>query len=144
MAKMYVAYGSNLNLNQMSRRCPNAKVVGIGSLKNYQLTFRRVATIEPVDGAVTPVGVWEISPKDERNLDIYEGYPHLYRKETVEVELTDGRKVEGMVYIMNSGKPGMPNAVYYHTIEEGYNDTGLDLKYLTAALEDTAKRIKAE
>lgn len=72
MAKMYVAYGSNLNLNQMARRCPNAKVVGIGSLKNYQLTFRRVATIEPVDGAVTPVGVWEISPKDERNLDIYE------------------------------------------------------------------------
>ena len=42
--KLYVAYGSNLNLEQMARRCPTAKVVGIGVLKDYQLTFRRVAT----------------------------------------------------------------------------------------------------
>ena len=74
--KLYVAYGSNLNLAQMARRCPTAKVVGIGKLKEYQLTFRGVATIEPVSGAETPVGVWEITPKDEMALDRYEGYPH--------------------------------------------------------------------
>lgn len=79
MAKLYVAYGSNLNLAQMARRCPDAKVVGIGTLKNYQLTFRGVATIEPVDGAETPVGVWEITPRDELALDRYEGYPSYYR-----------------------------------------------------------------
>ena len=49
-SKLYVAYGSNLNLEQMARRCPKAKVVGIGNLKDYQLTFRRVATIEPEKG----------------------------------------------------------------------------------------------
>ena len=84
--KLYVAYGSNLNLEQMARRCPKAKVVGIGNLKDYQLTFRRVATIEPEKGAITPVGVWEITTSDERALDIYEGYPSYYRKETVTVE----------------------------------------------------------
>ena len=26
--KLYIAYGSNLNLNQMHRRCPTATVVG--------------------------------------------------------------------------------------------------------------------
>lgn len=144
MTKLYVAYGSNLNLAQMARRCPDAKVVGIGTLKNYQLTFRGVATIEPVDGAETPVGVWEITPADERALDIYEGYPSYYRKETVTVEMYDGTERQAMVYIMNSGTPMMPPKCYYDTIEQGYNDVGLDLKYLKAALDDTRNRMRAK
>ena len=141
--KLYVAYGSNLNLAQMARRCPNAKVVGCGVLKDYQLTFRRVATIEPQVGAITPVGVWEITPSDERALDIYEGYPSYYRKETVKVELAD-KTVDAMVYIMNSGEPQMPPDGYYKVIEDGYGDVGLDIKYLLAALDDTQKRMRAK
>ena len=38
--KLYGAYGSNMSLDQMAHRCPNAKVVGTGSLENYKLTFR--------------------------------------------------------------------------------------------------------
>lgn len=140
--KLYVAYGSNLNLAQMARRCPTAKVVGIGVLKDYQLTFRRVATIEKQKGAITPVGVWEISPTDERALDIYEGYPHLYRKETVSVELKD-KTVEAMVYIMNEGKPQLPGEYYYNVILEGYQDVGIDPKYLETAIKDTRQRMRA-
>ncbi len=140
--KLYVAYGSNLNLAQMAKRCPRAKVVGCGVLKDYQLTFRRVATIEPQIGAETPVGVWEITPSDERKLDIYEGYPSYYRKETVKVTLPN-RTVDAMVYIMNGGEPQLPSEGYYRTIEEGYNDVGLDIKFLQAALDDTEKRMRA-
>lgn len=139
--KFYVAYGSNLNLAQMARRCPNAKVVGCGELKDYQLTFRGVATIEPEKGAVTPVGVWEITPQDERNLDIYEGYPHLYRKETVSVTVRE-KTLQAMVYIMNEGEPRQPNQGYYDTILQGYRDVGLDPKVLQAALDDTERRMK--
>lgn len=116
--------------------------MGIGTLKNYQLTFRGVATIEPVDGAETPVGVWEITPRDELALDRYEGYPSYYRKETVTVDMPNGA-VEAMVYIMNEGKPNMPSGFYYNTIHEGYRDVGLDPKYLQAALDDTKKRMRA-
>ncbi len=140
--KLYVAYGSNLNLAQMAKRCPRAKVVGCGVLKDYQLTFQRVATIEPQIGAETPVGVWEITPSDEQKLDIYEGYPNYYRKETVKVNLPN-RTVDAMVYIMNSGEPQLPPEGYYRTIEEGYNDVGLDIKFLQAALDDTEKRMRA-
>lgn len=143
MNKLYIAYGSNLNLAQMARRCPNSKVIGIGELKDYQLTFRRVATIEPQQGAITPVGVWEITPADEKALDYYEGYPHLYRKENIKVVMHDGTELEAMVYIMNSGEPQMPYNQYYRVIEQGYNDVGLDIKYLQAALDDTNKRIIA-
>jgi len=138
--KLYAAYGSNLNLNQMSRRCPTAKVVGVGMLKGYRLTFRNVATIEPEDGAETPVGVWEISPADETALDRYEGYPHLYRKETVEVEIK-GKIEKATVYIMNSGEPQLPYKGYLDTIAQGYEDTGLDLLYLKEALEYTESKL---
>lgn len=141
--KLYIAYGSNLNLRQMSRRCPTAKPIGTGMLKDYQLTFRGVATIEKEIGAKTHVGVWEITPSDEMALDRYEGYPHLYRKEILSVTTKKG-EVEAMVYIMNAGQAMMPNRSYYDTIEEGYMDVGLDPMHLHEALEDTAKRMKAK
>ena len=138
--KKYVAYGSNLNLCQMARRCPNATVFGIGKIKDYQLTFRGVATIVPDPGKEVPVGVWEITEADERALDIYEGYPSFYRKETIQVEMANGETVDGMVYIMNSGYPNLPTGSYYGTIEQGYHDVGLDVRYLEDALKDTEKR----
>lgn len=35
MAKLYVAYGSNLNKEQMRYRCPAAKFVGTGIIEGY-------------------------------------------------------------------------------------------------------------
>ena len=35
MAKLYVAYGSNLNKEQMRYRCPTAKFVGTGIIEGY-------------------------------------------------------------------------------------------------------------
>lgn len=133
--KLYVAYGSNLNIAQMKRRCPTAKIVGSGNLHNWELSFRRVATIEPIAGAVTPVGVWRIKAGDEWALDRYEGFPHLYRKETVEVKMKTGETLKAMVYIMNDGKKTPPSMMYYQTIFEGYEDFGLDTEYLKMAAE---------
>jgi hypothetical protein len=83
--KLYLAYGSNLNLKQMADRCPTAKVVGASQINDHRLLFRgahagAVATIEPFEGGNVPVLVWEITPTDEAALDRYEGWPFLYRK----------------------------------------------------------------
>ena len=53
--RRYIAYGSNLNRAQMALRCPDAKVVGTGEIKDYELLFRgnrngAVATVEPKKG----------------------------------------------------------------------------------------------
>jgi hypothetical protein len=37
---IYLAYGSNLNLEQMAYRCPNAKALGGTKLNGYRLLFR--------------------------------------------------------------------------------------------------------
>lgn len=38
--RFYIAYGSNLNLDQMKHRCPTAEIVGAAELKNLRLWFR--------------------------------------------------------------------------------------------------------
>jgi len=132
---LYAAYGSNLNLTQMRYRCPYATVIGAGELRDFRLLFRgydgnAVATVEPRKRSSVPVLLWEITPRDEEELDRYEGWPHLYRKEIVPIHYGD-KPVEAMAYIMNDGKPlGAPSKYYLDVILEGYASAGFDSKKL--------------
>lgn len=151
--KLYVAYGSNLHLEQMRYRCPDAKVFGTGVLKNHSLTFwgnwhrNGVATVLPDADTDVPVAVWEISARDEKNLDCYEGWPHLYRKEDIVVTMDDGSTITGMVYLMNESYPGSrshmsaacPSDTYYNTIATGYRSFGFDLDFLAQARTNTIR-----
>ena len=38
--KLYLAYGSNLNIVQMIIRCPDAKFYGTAEIKDYELLFK--------------------------------------------------------------------------------------------------------
>lgn len=127
----YIAYGSNLNKEQMRFRCPTAKVVGNGYVEDYELTFRLYATIEKAKGKKVPITIWEIDDDCELRLDRYEGYPRLYRKEMVSVDVS-GNLYNAMVYIMNGDvRPyQMPTESYYRTVLQGYVDMGLELEYL--------------
>lgn len=135
---IYLAYGSNLNLEQMEFRCPYATVLGTAVLPDYQLVFRggatsAVATIEPKKGAVVPVLLWDITPRDEEALDRYEGWPYLYRKETIRVKVGK-KKISAMVYIMNEGRPlGQPSKLYLDTILQGYESAGFNKEALNIA-----------
>lgn len=137
--RLYIAYGSNLNLPQMARRCPTAKVVGSSELKDYELLFRggggcAVATVEPKEGSAVPVLLWKIEPKDENALDRYEGYPSLYGKQMMEVEL-NGETVSAMVYTMTPGHQfGVPSDYYADVIWQGYESAGFDTQVLEDAI----------
>ena len=70
-------------------------------------------------------------------LDRYEGWPFLYRKETIKVKF-GGKTVKAMVYIMNDGRPlGQPSCYYYSTILEGYKSAGFDVEILRKATTDS-------
>jgi hypothetical protein len=91
--------------------------------------FKGVADIvigEPED--LLPVGVWNIGPQDEVALDRYEGFPHLYRKETINGMMT---------YVMNRHGLRPPSGDYFNTILIGYEDFGLDTSALYAALDES-------
>lgn len=131
--RLYLAYGSNINLEQMAKRCPNSKVIGTAMISDYELEFRGVATIVPKKGAEVPVLMWEIDQQDEINLNRYEGFPRLYRKEIFEIEV-NGKIREGMAYLMNYKGIAPPTAQYYNGIKKGYEDNGMNTKYLHDAL----------
>ena len=38
--RYYIAYGSNLNMEQMGIRCPSATAVGTGFLKGFRLMYK--------------------------------------------------------------------------------------------------------
>ena len=153
MAKLYVAYGSNLNKQQMKGRCPDAKFVGTGVIENYELQFKGSlygahATIAPKEGSSVPVGLWTIQSRDESRLDMYEGYRktgyRYYDKEQVRVNMTNGGNVIGMVYIMDQKMDfGQPTPGYYDTVREGYANCGLDETVLEQALNSSLELAQA-
>ncbi len=141
MKTINAAYGSNLNLGQMARRCPTANVYGTGVIHDYQLLFKgspgnAYLTIEPKQGSRVPVVLWELMPTDEKALDRYEGYPTFYSKESLPVELDSGEIMTVMVYVMTAGtRLNLPSPHYLNTVQEGYRDHGFPSRYLGEALE---------
>ena len=140
--RQYIAYGSNLNLEQMKHRCPTAKFLGVGVLEDYELQFKGSlhnahATIAPKPGGSVPVGIWQLRASDELRLDRYEGYPNYYYKEALTVKLGD-KALRGMTYIMDQRMDfGNPSRRYYDTLLQGYLDCGLDVSILNRAVEDS-------
>lgn len=147
MSRLYVAYGSNLHLEQMAARCPSATIFGTGRLNNWVLLYRgregnAHATIARKKGSSVPVLIWNIEAADERRLDMYEGYPRYYFKRDVMVDI-GGQKKKAMVYIMDlHQRPASPSPGYVETIRQGYMDNDMDLEYFEDSLEVNAIECK--
>ena len=131
---LYFAYGSNLNLFQMKRRCKDSIFIKKYELKGYRLNFRskyRAADIEKSKNSLVPGALFEISKSDEKKLDVYEDYPILYKK----LYFTYYNKTV-MTYIMvNKTEFRYPTERYLNVVKRGYKDCKLDTKYLKVALQ---------
>ena len=131
---LYFAYGSNLNLFQMKRRCKDSVFIKKYELKGYRLNFRskyRAADIEKSKNSMVPGALFEISKSDEKKLDVYEDYPILYKK----LYFTYYNKTV-MTYIMvNKTEFRYPTERYLNVVKRGYKDCKLDTKYLKVALQ---------
>ena len=145
---LYFAYGSNINLEQMAHRCPDAQVAGPVKLEGWELLFRGsgVATIGPKEGAAVHGLLWQLTPDCERSLDRYEGYPHLYVKEPVTVRDAQGQELTVMAYVMTERyrAPAVPPASYYQGILEGYRQNGLPAAALKKAWDHVVREVHRE
>lgn len=150
--RLYFAYGSNINLDQMAHRCPDAQVVGPVVLENYKLLFRGnthgngVATIRPHKGREVHGLLWKITPECERALDVYEGFPRLYDKQDVTVRDRSGREITVTAYVMTDlcKEPAMPSDHYYNGILEGYRQNGLPVVALKKAWDHVVREVHRE
>ena len=133
---LYFAYGSNLHHFQMKRRCKDSVYLKKINLKDFKLTFRskyRAADIEPKKNSIVPGGLFEISKRDEKKLDVYEDFPNLYKKYYFNYY---GKKV--MTYTMVKKTPfNFPTDRYLGVVRRGYKDCNLNQKYLIKALNNS-------
>lgn len=150
--RYYLAYGSNLNMEQMRWRCPTAKLIGTAVLEDYELLFKgsktgAYLTVEPKEGGSVPLGVWSVGPEDERRLDRYEGYPSFYYKKELRLPITGIRtgKVrvrDAFIYIMHEERPlGIPSADYVYTCMDGYLGFGFDRSILSQACKKSVMEV---
>lgn len=133
---LYIAYGSNMDLGQMVYRCPEAKLLGPSVLDGWRLMFKgsqsgNYATIERDEKCKTPVLVFDISNRDEVYLDRYEGFPHFYYKDYLDVPGYG----TAMVYIMHEERlMGIPSQRYYDVLYKAYEEFSFDMSILEEAL----------
>ena len=153
-SRFYLAYGSNLSVEQMLHRCPDAVYVGTADLLNMCLHFRgsksgSYLTVDPMKGEMVPCLVWKVSAKDERMLDIYEGYPKFYKKVNTKVDLyslADCDFIEtipAFYYRMDARRAlGIPSSYYLNVCFEGYKRFGFSFDTLDMAYEISLNSVK--
>lgn len=144
MSKIYLAYGSNMSVEQMAHRCPEAKLLEVTMLPGFRLAFtgatnRSYATIQKDDTRQVPVLLWEISQSDEASLDRYEDYPHFYEK--AEIELNG--QVVMYYYMVEQYGLGLPSDEYYNIIAAAYDKFDFDKAILETALKESQNVIKS-
>jgi hypothetical protein len=104
---LYFAYGSNMDVNAMARRCPRSRALGPARLERRRLQVMREGWLTAVRDPRSAVhGVlWELALSDVGALDRYEGLPDgLYAKFVQTIVAQRGPR-QAIVYCgANSGR----------------------------------------
>ena len=107
----YFAYGSNLHLRQMKRRCPKSKYIGRARLSGYRwmINERGYANVVESKGHYVDGLVYEIDESDEGRLDVNEGVSkNAYSKDYLTVTLHRANTLlyrRPVTWIVESGGP---------------------------------------
>lgn len=147
---LYFAYGSNLDFDQMKRRCPSARPVGVAKLPGRRLAFtrwsesRKGAVADAVADPASEVWgvVYEITAEDLEVLDRCEGFTpggsgnaYLRQQCTVWLNGEEQRAVTAEVYFaVPSENPGLPSRDYRDQIFRGAREQGLPPEYIAQVL----------
>ncbi len=126
---LYFAYGSNLNIMQIMKRCPSVQFHSLATLKNYKLIFDRVASIEKSEDSVVIGVIYSLTDKDIESLDKYEGIAsNIYHK--IHFNL-NGFQVFTYVKTDTSASQ-LPLSTYIDKIKNGRHFWGYSIKDLTS------------
>jgi len=115
----------------MLERCPDSQPMFIATLYNYKLVFAGwsrqwrggVASIKSFRGERVLGAIYEVSDRDLKRLDSYEGYPSQYNRFNITVFDEDGEPIKAITYIKSGQlEETQPSKEYLALIQQGYRD----------------------
>ncbi len=137
---LYAAYGSNMDPSQMLRRCPHSPEAGTGWIHGWRLTFGgeelgwegALPTILPADDHDVFVALYDVSAKDQRLLDAWEGADNdLYMTMRMRVATLTGDEL-AWAYVLNAFEGGLPSARTIGLISDAAEVAGAPDDYVAA------------
>jgi gamma-glutamylcyclotransferase len=138
---LYFAYGSNMALERIQARVPNAQALGRAVLAGYRLAFHK---INRADGsgkcdvqlcaqpdAAVHGALYRVSEADLRVLDGYEGRGHAYERSYLAVTDVHGQTQTACIYVALDIDPSVkPFSWYKEHVLRGAVANALPAHYL--------------
>ncbi len=118
---LYFAYGSNLDADQLSQRCPSSKGLFRAVLRHYRLDFTHfssrwvggAADVLPHSGAVVWGVLYEL---DEADLDLLDHFERGYDRIALWVEDDSGHSHRAVSYTVREKHSFRPTEIYLEKI----------------------------
>jgi gamma-glutamylcyclotransferase (GGCT)/AIG2-like uncharacterized protein YtfP len=139
---VYLAYGSNMDPEQMRARCPDAPLLGPARIPGRRLAFTRmsvrtfpgsgVADLVPDAGLTAWGALYRVTDDDLRTLDDYEGAGSAYRRVTIAVRPTEDSDMAAVTYVVARPSPSEipPSPAYLERMLAGAHHCRLPAAYL--------------
>jgi gamma-glutamylcyclotransferase (GGCT)/AIG2-like uncharacterized protein YtfP len=112
--RLYFAFGANMDIAGMSRRCPGAQPVGAARLDHHRFAIVNpgFATVIAAKGSQVHGVLWRLGPRDLAVLDAYENLASgLYGR--AEKPVRQGtRLLRALTYFVRDPRPGRARPGY--------------------------------
>ena len=129
---LHFAYGSNMSVALMRRRCPLARLEGRACLPGYRfvITGSGFASVVPAPGSCVHGLLWRVTPRDVAALNAYENLDGgLYRAVTMGV-VSQRRRRAALVYIGCDRVHGRPRPGYLDIVTRAAQEARFPPRYL--------------
>ncbi len=132
---LYFAYGSNLSLEQMRERCPQAEPWHAVRVPGWRLTFRTYADIEHAPGEAVHGALYRVTRSCLLHLDRFEGVGKgAYSRHLIRVDVPGFGPLSATTYINQRAFVQLPAEAYVAKLQAGYEDWRLPQRALRAAV----------
>src|SRR5271165_4717350 len=124
---LYFAYGSNMDVEAMARRCPRSKLVGLARLECHRLAVMREGWLTAVRAPRSAVHglLWDLALGDVPALDRYEGLAKGVYAKAVQPVVAAGGAKRALVYFGANAGPGMAKPDYLAAVLSAARACGL-------------------
>jgi gamma-glutamylcyclotransferase (GGCT)/AIG2-like uncharacterized protein YtfP len=129
----YFAYGLNMSVTLMGRRCPGAAPIGSARLDGWRFIVMRggYASIVPAPGAVVHGVLWRLTSRDLAALNAFENIDGgLYARRILPVR-RGAQREPALTYVSRERREGRPQPGYQAIVVASARQWNLPAPYVS-------------